>query len=98
MSNSLPTSYQQYIHKSRYARFIEEEKRRESWTETVSRYINFISNHLKSKHKHIIPNKGELEEAIIKTLLEVAEGVICNSKSNTSTKVELVVANPVVDS
>ena len=31
----------------------------------VSRYINFISNHLKSKHKHIIPNKGELEEAII---------------------------------
>ena len=65
MSNSLPTSYQQYIHKSRYARFIEEEKRRESWTETVSRYINFISNHLKSKHKHIIPNKGELEEAII---------------------------------
>ena len=65
MSNSLPTSYQQYIHKSRYARFIEEEKRRESWTETVSRYINFISDHLKSKHKHIIPNKAELEEAII---------------------------------
>ena len=26
MSNSLPTGYQQYIHKSRYARFIEEEK------------------------------------------------------------------------
>ena len=65
MSNSLPTSYQQYIHKSRYARFIEEEKRRESWTETVSRYINYISDHLKNKHKHIIPNKGELEEAII---------------------------------
>jgi len=65
MSNSLPTSYQQYIHKSRYARFIEEEKRRESWTETVSRYINYISDHLKRKHKHIIPNKGELEEAII---------------------------------
>ena len=65
MSNTLPTSYQQYIHKSRYARFIEEEKRRESWTETVSRYVDFMSNHLKTKHKHIIPNRGELEEAII---------------------------------
>ena len=65
MSNSLPTGYQQYIHKSRYARFIEEEKKKESWTETVSRYINYISDHLKRKHKHIITNKGELEEAII---------------------------------
>ena len=65
MSNSLPTGYQQYIHKSRYARFIEEEKRRESWTETVSRYFDFMSSHLKSKHKHIIPNRAELEEAVI---------------------------------
>ena len=65
MSNSLPTSYQQYIHKSRYARFLDEEKRRESWTETVSRYFDFMSKHLKAKHKHIIPNKAELEEAVI---------------------------------
>ena len=65
MSNSLPTGYQQYIHKSRYARFLDEEKRRESWTETVSRYFDFMSNHLKTKHKHIIPNKAELEEAVI---------------------------------
>ena len=49
--------YQQYIHKSRYARFIEEEKRRESYIETVSRYFDFMSNHLKTKHKHIIPKK-----------------------------------------
>lgn len=65
MSNSLPTGYQQYIHKSRYARFLDEEKRRESWTETVSRYFDFMSGHLKSKHKHIIPNRAELEEAVI---------------------------------
>jgi len=65
MSNTLPTSYQQYIHKSRYARFLDDEKRRESWTETVSRYFDFMSNHLKTKHKHIIPNRGELEEAVI---------------------------------
>lgn len=33
--------YQQYIHKSRYARYIEEEKRRETWHETVARYVDF---------------------------------------------------------
>ena len=34
-------SYQQYIHKSRYARWREEDNRRETWKETVQRYINF---------------------------------------------------------
>ena len=34
-------SYQQYIHKSRYARWREEDGRRETWKETVQRYINF---------------------------------------------------------
>lgn len=35
-------AYQQYIAKSRYARYLEEEKRREDWPETVDRYINFF--------------------------------------------------------
>ena len=34
--------YQQFIHKSRYARWIPEENRRETWSETVSRYVNFF--------------------------------------------------------
>ncbi|MCS5594677.1 MAG: hypothetical protein NZ730_09060 [Porticoccaceae bacterium] len=34
-------TYQQYIHKSRYARWREEDGRRETWKETVKRYINF---------------------------------------------------------
>jgi ribonucleoside-diphosphate reductase alpha chain len=33
--------YQQFIHKSRYARWIPEESRREEWHETVNRYVNF---------------------------------------------------------
>jgi ribonucleoside-triphosphate reductase len=39
--------YQQYIHKSRYARFLPEQKRREHWPETVIRYIDFMKAHLK---------------------------------------------------
>ena len=33
--------YQQYIHKSRYARYLPKEQRRETWEETVNRYLEF---------------------------------------------------------
>jgi ribonucleoside-triphosphate reductase len=33
--------YQQFIHKSRYARWIPEHSRREEWHETVNRYVDF---------------------------------------------------------
>ena len=36
--------YQQFIHKSRYARWMPEEKRRETWEETVQRYVSFWVN------------------------------------------------------
>ena len=34
--------YQQFIHQTRYARWLETEKRRETWEETVTRYIEFF--------------------------------------------------------
>ena len=34
-------AYQQYIHKSRYARYLPNEQRRETWEETVNRYLEF---------------------------------------------------------
>ena len=39
MNNYLPTDYQSFIATSRYARWLDKEKRRETWPETVSRYI-----------------------------------------------------------
>ena len=33
--------YQQFIHKSRYARWMPDESRRETWSETVNRYVSF---------------------------------------------------------
>ena len=36
--------YQQYIAISKYARFIEDEGRRETWDESVDRYIDYFSN------------------------------------------------------
>ena len=40
-NNYLPTDYQSFIHTSRYARYIDGQGR-ESWPETVSRYMNNI--------------------------------------------------------
>ena len=36
--------YRAFIAKSRYSRWIEEEGRRETWTETVDRYVSFMRN------------------------------------------------------
>ena len=67
MDNYIPTDYQGFIHKSRYARWLEDEGRREGWGETVSRYINNVVAH------HVDPDtKSEVEEAILN--LEVMPG------------------------
>lgn len=42
MNNYLPTDYQAFIHTSRYARWLDEENRRETWGETVSRYMTKV--------------------------------------------------------
>lgn len=42
MNNYLPTDYQSFIHTSRYARWVEEDNRRETWGETVQRYMTNV--------------------------------------------------------
>ena len=45
-NNYLPTEYQTFIHASRYARWLPDEGRRETWIETVTRLTNFFQIHL----------------------------------------------------
>ena len=42
MNNYLPTDYQAFIHTSRYSRWLPEKNHRESWGETVGRYIENV--------------------------------------------------------
>ena len=67
MNNMLPTPYQQFIHKSRYARWLDDEQRRENWDETVFRYTNFMRNQVHSKHQYVISNTDlfDIEQAIL---------------------------------
>lgn len=46
MNNYLPTDYQAFIHTSRYARWLDNEGRRENWGETVQRYVENVVSKL----------------------------------------------------
>mgnify|MGYP003665418467 CR=1 FL=1 len=62
-SNLLPTDYQNFIALSRYARWIDEEERRETWTETVSRYFDYMQ----SLHGSILTKslRNKLEDKVL---------------------------------
>ena len=64
MNNMLPTPYQQFIHKSRYARWIDGEERRENWDETVDRYIDFMQSQVEDKC-NVRVDLGEVREAVL---------------------------------
>ena len=66
-SNQLPTLYQEFIHKSRYARWLYDQNRRETWDETVSRYFRFFKEHLKDSCNYDLKDSEikELEEAVL---------------------------------
>ena len=51
------TDYQSFIHQSRYSRWLEEEGRRETWQETVTRLLDFYRSFLKNNHGYSIPEE-----------------------------------------
>jgi ribonucleoside-triphosphate reductase (thioredoxin) len=59
--------YSEFIAKSRYSRFLQEQGRREHWPETVDRYCNFMFNQLKEKHNYVVstPLANSIREAIL---------------------------------
>ena len=66
-NNYLPTSYQEFIHLSRYSRWLPDKERRETWDETVARYFDFFTEHLKELHNFKLTKelRNELEEAVL---------------------------------
>ena len=60
-NNQLPTDYQAFIHTSRYARWLDKENRRESWSETVGRYMDNVVRKAAGNDSYI----NQIEEAIL---------------------------------
>ena len=60
MSNQLPTDYQSFIHKSRYAKYFDGEGR-ESWSKTVGRYMDNVVRSVTGDNTYI----NQIEQAIL---------------------------------
>ena len=60
MSNYLPTDYQSFIHKSRYAKYFDG-KGRENWGETVERYMDNVVRKVAGSDTYI----NEIRDAIV---------------------------------
>ena len=67
---NLPTEYQQFIHLSRYARHMPDKQRRETWEETVDRYISFFTERFDNEF-----DLSEVKKAILN--LEVMPSMRC---------------------
>jgi ribonucleoside-diphosphate reductase alpha chain len=66
MNGAIENPYENFIALSRYARWLEDEKRRETWQETVDRYFNFMLHQLKIKNNYVPDAKvvAELKSAV----------------------------------
>ena len=67
LTSRLPTSYQEFIHLSRYSRWLPDKKRRETWDETIKRYFDFFQDYLKENCNYTLKPKlrEELETAVL---------------------------------
>ena len=68
LTSHLPTPYQEFIHLSRYSRWLPSEKRRETWEETIQRYFDFFQEHLKETCDYDLKSelRKELESAVLR--------------------------------
>lgn len=66
MNKEKPGIYETFIAKSRYARYIDSDKRRENWGETVSRYFDFVTKHIQTEQNYTISAelRKELQDAV----------------------------------
>ena len=68
MTNPFKTPLQEFIHKSRYARWRDEDNRRETWDETVTRLTNFYTKKIatigEQPYKESLSTLSDIEKAI----------------------------------
>ena len=87
---SLPTEYQSFIHLSRYARWDYDQRRRETWEETIDRYFNFFKEHLKENCNYDLTDKEikEIRNAVVD--LDVMPSMRCLMTAGEALKRENV--------
>ena len=61
----LPSAYQEYIHTSRYSRWLDDENRRETWEETVGRYFNYMKSREQNKNVFDDNTVEQLQKSVL---------------------------------
>lgn len=62
-NGSITDPYRNFIHVSRYSRWLEDKNRRETWVETVDRYMTFMKNHLVKNYNY---NENDIKFAEVR--------------------------------
>ena len=90
MEYTLPTEYQSFIHLSRYARWRYDETRRETWDETIDRYVNFFDEHLNENHSYQLTDEEKKEITTAIRDLDVMPSMRCLMTAGEALKKENV--------
>jgi ribonucleoside-triphosphate reductase len=66
-TGAIADPFRNFIAVSRYSRWLEDEMRRETWEETVDRYIGFYKNHMDTNYPRVVSKKewDEIRTAIL---------------------------------
>ena len=66
-TQGFPTDYEEFIYTSRYSKWLQDQLRREKWSETVARYLDFMEFNLAKVNEYCLkPSlKEELRDAIL---------------------------------
>lgn len=93
-TKTLPTDYQNFIHKSRYARWSEENQRREEWHETVQRYMDNVVSPVLAKTDITDRKRGVTETALYNAIvdLEVMPSMRCMMAAGDALRADNVTA------
>ena len=84
MNNYLPTDYQAFIHTSRYARWLEVENRRETWGETVDRYMtNIIKPYIKDDSIYKMIQESILDLSVMPSMRSMMTAGPAAARDNT---------------
>ena len=84
MNNYLPTDYQAFIHTSRYARWLEVENRRETWGETVDRYMtNIIKPYIKDDSIYNMIQESILDLSVMPSMRSMMTAGPAAARDNT---------------
>ena len=91
MSKTIANPYENFIALSRYARWISEDNRRETWGETVDRYFSFMLNHLKQNYSYIPDEKlvaelknGVFERSVMPSMRSVMTSGLALERDNVT--------------